>query len=113
MCFSDQRFSYGPFPPHHVPRQYLESYVAVHKLDEHLVLSTTVEDVSKITSSSGTDSERWELTLRKHDVLRRVDVWWTEQFDAVIIANGHYSVPYVSVPHSPPLPRPSFFCPGL
>lgn len=91
MCFSDQRFSYGPFPPHHVPRLYLEHYVAAHKLDEHLVLSTTVEDVSKISG------DRWQLTLRKHDVLRRVDVWWTEDFDALIIANGHYSVPFI--PH--------------
>lgn len=91
MCFSDQRFSYGPFPPHHVPRLYLEHYVAVHNLDEHLVLSTTVEDVSKLPG------DRWQLTLRKHDVLRRVDVWWTEDFDALIIANGHYSVPFI--PH--------------
>ncbi|KAF3764242.1 FAD/NAD(P)-binding domain-containing protein [Cryphonectria parasitica EP155] len=98
MCFSDERFAYGPFPPHHVPRQYLENYVARHRLDEHLVLNTTVEDVSRMPPSSGTGGpERWELTLRKHDVLRHVDIWWTEIFDAVIISNGHYSVPYI--PH--------------
>lgn len=96
MCFSDQRFAYGPFPPHYVPRQYLENYVALHKLDEHLVLSTTVEDVSKIPASKP-GAEKWKLTLRKHDLLRRVDIWWTEIFDAVIIANGHYSVPFVSL----------------
>lgn len=96
MCFSDARFAYGPFPPHHVPRQYLENYVATHELDENLVLSTTVEDVSKIQpSASGSGLDRWKLTLRKHDALRRVDVWWTEEFDALVIANGHYSVPYV------------------
>ncbi|ORY06365.1 hypothetical protein BCR34DRAFT_632247 [Clohesyomyces aquaticus] len=95
MCFSDARFAYGPFPPHHVPRLYLETYFAQHKLEEHLVLSTTVEDVSKIPSSTGDDAERWELTLRKHDVLRKVDTWWTEAFDAVVIANGHYAVPYI------------------
>lgn len=89
MCFSDQRFSYGPFPPHHVSRLYLEHYVAVHQLDGHLVLRTTVEDVTSLPG------QRWRLTLRKHDVLRRVDVWWTEDFDALVIANGHYSVPYV------------------
>lgn len=91
MCFSDQRFSYGPFPPHHVPRLYLEHYVAVHKLDQHLVLSTTVEDVTALPG------DRWQLTLRRHNVLQRVDEWWTETFDALIIANGHYSVPYI--PH--------------
>lgn len=100
MCFSDARFAYGPFPPHHVPRQYLENYVATHELDENLVLSTTVEDVSRIppsASASASESglDRWKLTLRKHDPLRRVDVWWTEDFDALVIANGHYSVPFV------------------
>lgn len=100
MSFSDERFAYGPFPPHHVPRQYLENYVALHKLDEHLVLSTTVEDVSKVTTAAGPGFERWELTLRRHDVLRNLDAWWTEIFDAVVIANGHYSVPYVSHPQT-------------
>ncbi|KAK6697127.1 hypothetical protein SNK05_013569 [Fusarium graminearum] len=39
----------------------------------------------------------WRLTLRKYDPLRRVDVWWQEDFDAVILANGHYAVPWVLV----------------
>lgn len=95
MSFSDQRFAYGPFPPHHIPRTYLENYVALHKLDEHLILSTTVEDLSKVPATSSTGLEKWELTLRRHDALRKVDIWWNETFDAVIIANGHYSVPYV------------------
>ncbi|KUI61482.1 Thiol-specific monooxygenase [Cytospora mali] len=98
MCFSDERFAYGPFPPHYVPRQYLENYVALHKLDKHLVLNTTVEDLSKIPSSQpGVSLDRWKLTLRKHDALRSVDIWWTEIFDAVVIANGHYAVPFI--PH--------------
>lgn len=76
----------------------MENYVATHELDENLVLSTTVEDVSRILPStmSGDGLDRWKLTLRKHDALRRVDVWWVEEFDALVIANGHYSVPYVS-----------------
>ncbi|KAJ0332686.1 hypothetical protein COL5a_001406 [Colletotrichum fioriniae] len=41
--------------------------------------------------------EQWRLTLRKFDAARNVDVWWQEVFDAVVFANGHYSVPYV--PH--------------
>lgn len=93
MCFSDARFAYGPFPPHWVPRQYLETYFAQHQLDPLLVANTTVEDVSRIPAKEG--SEQWKLTLRKHDKLRGVDVWWEEVFDAVVIANGHYSVPYV------------------
>lgn len=93
MCFSDARFAYGPFPPHWVPRQYLETYFAQHRLDPLLVANTTVEDLSRVPSSG--PSEQWKLTLRQHDKLRGVDIWWEEVFDAVVIANGHYSVPYV------------------
>ncbi|KAI0010861.1 putative dimethylaniline monooxygenase [Xylariaceae sp. FL0662B] len=103
MCFSDRRFAYGPFVPHYVPRQYVESYFPAHGTDSLLTLNTTVEDISKVAapSSAGGDGggglERWKLTLRKYDAARHVDVWWEQVFDAVILANGHYSVPYI--PH--------------
>ncbi|KAF4624022.1 hypothetical protein G7Y89_g14154 [Cudoniella acicularis] len=94
MSFSDLPFAYGPFVPHHIPRQYLESYFSHHKTDSLLSLNTTVEDVSVIKAGNG-QKERWKLTLRKRDLVRQVDVWWEDEFDAVIFANGHYSVPFV------------------
>ncbi|KAJ9607679.1 hypothetical protein H2200_007757 [Cladophialophora chaetospira] len=90
MCFSDCRFPYGPFPPHWVPRHYIESYFSLHRADGLLALSTTLEDLSRIPGS-----QRWKLTLRRRDSVRHVDMWWEEEFDAVILANGHYSVPFV------------------
>ncbi|GKU21737.1 unnamed protein product [Fusarium langsethiae] len=94
MSFSDLPFSYGPFVPHYVPRQYIESYFSAHKTDGYLSLNTTVEDISQLPASrDGLNS--WKLTLRKHDPLQRVDVWWQEDFDAVVLANGHYAVPWV------------------
>ncbi|KAI5457412.1 hypothetical protein BGZ63DRAFT_408153 [Mariannaea sp. PMI_226] len=93
MCFSDARFAYGPFAPHYIPRQYVENYASTHKLDSLLSLNTTVEDVSRIDDSTGQD--RWRLSLRRFDRVRNLDEWWEEVFDAVIIANGHYSIPYV------------------
>ncbi len=95
MSFSDADFAYGPFAPHHVPRQYIENYFAIHKTDSFLVPNTTVEDVSKLPPSSNGGWGRWNLTLRKRDTVQHVDVWWEEDFDAVIFANGHYSVPFV------------------
>ncbi|KAI1206687.1 putative dimethylaniline monooxygenase [Annulohypoxylon truncatum] len=101
MSFSDRRFAYGPFAPHYVPRQYLESYFSAHGTDKLLSLNTTVEDISKLppatttAEGSGGGFDRWKLTLRKYDPARHVDAWWEEDFDAVILANGHYSVPYV------------------
>lgn len=96
MSFSDARFAYGPFVPHHVPRQYLENYVSTHQLDALLVTNTTVEDISRRPPAAGTaGGHRWTLTLRRYDVARRVDLWWEEDFDFVVLANGHYSVPFV------------------
>ncbi|KAI1141066.1 putative dimethylaniline monooxygenase [Hypoxylon sp. FL0543] len=95
MCFSDRRFAYGPFAPHYIPRQYVESYFSFHGTDSLLSLNTTVEDVSRLTPTSEDELERWKLTLRKYDAARHVDIWWEEEFDAVVLANGHYSVPYV------------------
>ncbi|RFU25906.1 hypothetical protein B7463_g10431, partial [Scytalidium lignicola] len=88
MCFSDSRFPYGPFVPHHVPRQYIENYFSSHQLDQLLVLSTTVEDVSKTPPLSPDDAEQWKLTLRKYDHARRADVWWEDIFDAVPQVKG-------------------------
>lgn len=90
MSFSDERFSYGPFVPHWIPKQYIQNYFASHQIDRFLVLNTTVEDISQLSHRQG-----WNLALRRHDPIRGVDIWWQEQFDAVILANGHYSVPFV------------------
>lgn len=93
MSFSDKRFPYGPFVSHETPREYLQNYYLLHGMEDLLVLNTTVEDLSKISTESG--RYRWRLTLRKHNMDQDVDEWWQEVFDAVIIANGQFSVPYV------------------
>lgn len=94
MSFTDKRFPYGPFVPHWIPKQYIQDYFSRHRTDSFLVLNTTVEDVSKLSRKTK-GYERWKLTLRRYDAVRHVDVWREEEFDAVIFANGHYSVPFV------------------
>lgn len=93
MSFSDIPFPYGPFVPHWIPKQYIENYVAWHRIDSNFVFNTTVEDRLQLPL------DRWRLVLRKHNTGRNFDDWWEEEFDAVILANGHYYVPYVG-PHS-------------
>ncbi|KAL9471052.1 hypothetical protein ACSS6W_008993 [Trichoderma asperelloides] len=95
MSFSDCRFAYGPFAPHHIPRQYIENYFALHKTDSFLELNTTVEDVLKVKHPLNNGTNQWKLTLRKYDALQDADFWWEETFDAVVLANGHYSVPTI------------------
>lgn len=92
MSFTDLPFPYGPFAPHWIPKQYIENYFSWHRTDDLLVLNTTVEDVTLIDRKSG----RWRLTLRRPNATREEEEWWQEEFDGLIIANGHYSVPFVS-----------------
>lgn len=92
MSFTDVPFPYGPFVPHWIPKQYIQNYFAWHRADSLLQLRSTVEDLVRL------NGDRWRLTLRSYDAPRHVDVWWEEDFDAVAIANGHYSVPFVRTP---------------
>ncbi|KAJ6781221.1 hypothetical protein PWT90_08753 [Aphanocladium album] len=95
MTFSDSLLPYGPFAPHYVARQYVENYFALHKTDVLLRTNTTVEDLARSPVTKHSGQGEWKLTLRKYDALRHVDDWWEEFYDAVILANGHYAVPYV------------------
>lgn len=66
----------------------LDNFVDKNKLLDHFRLNTQVQDVQK-------DKEgKWVLTLR-HNTSEGKDEWYTEKFDAIIIASGHYSTPYI------------------
>lgn len=77
-----------PFRHWDVMRRYIASLTERNGYEDHISYSTTVEKAEKVTGE-------WKLTLRKDGSER--DYWWTENFDAVIVASGHYSVPYI--PH--------------
>lgn len=78
-----------------MPKQYIQTYFSLQGIDTLLSLNTTVEDVTQARASSSSPIPGWSLTLRRHDPVRNVDHWWREKFDALIIATGHYSVPYI------------------
>lgn len=56
--------------------------------DRLVELNTTVEATEKRGNA-------WILTLRKEVQSTTRDHWWCEEFDAVIVATGHYNVPYL------------------
>ncbi|KAJ5964994.1 uncharacterized protein N7479_004870 [Penicillium vulpinum] len=80
---------FNPTRPFRVVRKYLEDVFQEYL---HLAsLNTTVERLEK-------RNQKWTLTLRQSghgDGNSPKDYWWEEQFDAVIVASGHYSVPFV------------------
>ncbi|PVH80841.1 putative dimethylaniline monooxygenase [Cadophora sp. DSE1049] len=89
-ALSTERYGHGnPTRPYAVVAGYLEDLIAPYL---HLVtLNTTLEKLKK-------EGEEWVLTLRQSGVENRgqkADYWWNERFDAVIVASGHYTVPFV------------------
>lgn len=81
--------TYGPNTPFRrwdTIRDYITSLVDRSNYSDLISYNTTVELVEK-------DGDEWILTLRKDGKVS--DYWWVERFDAVVVASGHYWVPYV------------------
>ncbi|KFA50098.1 hypothetical protein S40293_06397 [Stachybotrys chartarum IBT 40293] len=76
----------SPFRHWQVVRQYIESVYLRNGYQDLVSFNTTVERVEKIGSE-------WKVTLRKEGKV--TDYWWVEWFDAVVVASGHYAVPYI------------------
>lgn len=74
----------------------MQEHFSRNRTDSLLALNTTVESMVKVGNH-----EQWALTLRCYDPTRQLDRWWKEEFDAVVLCNGHYTVPYI--PHVPGL----------
>ncbi|KAJ4338373.1 hypothetical protein N0V95_008071 [Ascochyta clinopodiicola] len=91
-ALSVRRFGHAnPTRPWKIVADYLEDIFAKHL--HRVTFNTTVERVHK-----NTETGKWDITLRRSDVHFKGesrDYWWTESFDAVVVATGHYSVPYI------------------
>lgn len=75
-----------PFREREVIREWVED-IFVRNGNEKLVeLNTTVERAEKLDG-------RWVLTLRKEGPGK--NHWWQEKFDAIVVASGHYNIPWI------------------
>ncbi|KAH7112923.1 putative dimethylaniline monooxygenase [Dendryphion nanum] len=95
-ALSVRRFGFSnPTRPYEVVAGYLEDIYS--KYIHHTTFNTTVVKLSK-----NPKTEKWDLVLRRSGVLYRgeqKDYWWTESFDAVLVATGHYNIPAIpSIP---------------
>ncbi|KAL4908085.1 hypothetical protein BDW74DRAFT_189369 [Aspergillus multicolor] len=87
-----------PFRHHEVICGYVESLLERNGYQDLVQYNTTVERAVK-----DEETDEWVLTLRKAgsgaDGKEGMDYWWTETFEALVVASGHYHVPYVpSIP---------------
>ncbi|KIX99428.1 uncharacterized protein Z520_05004 [Fonsecaea multimorphosa CBS 102226] len=90
MAFADKPFPEEEplFPSHQAVLRYLEDYA--DEIRGLIRFNTAVKDVRSVKGDD-TGRERWDLTaqdLLTKEVTRNV-------YDAVVVANGHYTVPYV------------------
>lgn len=81
-----QKYGAGsPFRERELIREWVEDIFVRNNQDKLLELGTTVERAEK-------KGEKWVLTLRKEGPGK--NHWWTEEFDALVVASGHYSIPW-------------------
>ena len=101
MCFTQEPLPeilskqtlarYGPGAPFRhrsVVRDWVEKIFTRGGHDKLVEFNTTVEKAEK-------QDDKWILTLRKESPGQKTDYWWQESFDAVVVASGHYNIPYI------------------
>ncbi|KAI1619535.1 dimethylaniline monooxygenase (N-oxide forming) [Exophiala viscosa] len=90
MAFSDVPFPEDDplFPSHQAVLRYLEKYAQDVK---HLIrFSTAVTDI-RLVVDQATGQERWNVVAQGLTRKKTTSAF----YDAVVVANGHYTVPYV------------------
>lgn len=75
----------APFRDRETTRGWVEDIFVKNGNDKFLELGTTVERAVK-------EGDEWVLTLRKEGPGK--DYWWREWFDALVVATGHYNIPW-------------------
>lgn len=75
-----------PFRPWRAVRGYVRSLFDRKGYADLVCYNTTVEQVEKI-------GDQWKITLRRLE--GDSDYWWAEWFDAVVVAAGHFWVPWI------------------
>ncbi|KAJ5893254.1 dimethylaniline monooxygenase [Penicillium taxi] len=101
MCFtkepipivlSEQTLAqYGPSSPfrhREVMRNWVESVFGCADNRRLIELETSVELAERV-------GDEWVLTLRNLIPSEMKNYWWQEKFDALVVASGHYYLPYI------------------
>lgn len=77
-----------PFRHWTVLRRYIEGLWGRNGYADLVSYNTAVERAVKVGG-------QWELTLRRESEIQAGDEWWVERFDAVVVASGHFNVPWI------------------
>jgi cation diffusion facilitator CzcD-associated flavoprotein CzcO len=76
----------APFRDRELIREWVESIFIRNGNEKLIELNTTVEHAQK-------KDGKWVLTLRREGPDK--NYWWQETFDALVVASGHYNIPWI------------------
>lgn len=79
-------FDFPSFPPRSVIKDYISGYVKKHGIEKWINLNTIVKDVRYLKKKN-------KFKVLTYDCINRKTI--EEEFDYVIVANGHFSVPNI------------------
>lgn len=71
-------------------RSYLTGIVEKYQLLEYFRFNSSVEFIEKNKTNN-----KWTLTIRHKPRFSKVEKWYTEEFDYLVLANGHCNVPFI------------------
>lgn len=95
MAFPDFPFpsEWPSYISHQKVLEYLEDYASQFKLQKYVNFNSLVSRVRPLVSQETADKEVWEVLIRNLDTNQTQ----VDHFDAVIVCNGHNSVPRMPV----------------
>lgn len=70
-------------------KYFLNSFVTKNNLPAKFRMNTSIEYLEK----SGTN--KWVIVAKRSPPKKNYDEWYVEEFDAVVVANGHFQIPYI------------------
>lgn len=81
-----------------VVRDYIERYVGRNSNENTVEISllSSVEEIERVFDGDGSNYH-FKLSIRQQE--GNFDKWYQDNFDAIVVATGHYHVPYI-----PPVP---------
>ncbi|KAK6202698.1 flavin-containing monooxygenase [Scheffersomyces amazonensis] len=79
-----------------IVQKYIDSYISRNVSNDkvQLLTNSTIEDIERIPSPNKEIPYKFRLTVRSN-LNEEQDIWYQEDFDAVVVATGHYHVPFI------------------
>ncbi|CUS24591.1 LAQU0S17e02520g1_1 [Lachancea quebecensis] len=78
-----------PLVTNHYITESLLGFARRYKLEKYTRVNSEVIRIKKISNGS------WKLTVKESTGNSDIFRWYEEEFDAVLVSNGHYSIPYI------------------